>query len=237
MNTAKKAFIMAAGFGSRLRPATLHTPKPLVRVNGVRIIDTAIRALHENGIYEIYVVTGYLAECFAGLEREYPGVRVLYNPDYAAGNSITSLYHAREHLGACVIMDGDIIIRNPKILTPEFEQSCYCCMWMEDTREEWILRHRNWIVTDCLEEGGTGWALRSISLWTEEDALRMKDQLTFEYEHNGLRNVFWDYVPMLIYPDQYTIGIRRIREDDMTEIDSFEDLCRLDPSYQAMKEG
>ena len=65
----------------------------------------------------------------------------------------------------------------------------------------------------------------------------MKDQLTFEYERNGLRNVFWDYVPMLIYPDQYTIGIRRIREDDMTEIDSFEDLCRLDPSYQAMKEG
>lgn len=31
-------------------PVTLDTPKPLIRVNGVRMIDTVIRALQENGI-------------------------------------------------------------------------------------------------------------------------------------------------------------------------------------------
>ena len=46
---------MAAGKGERMRPVTLHTPKPLVRVNGVRMIDTVIKALHQNGITEIYV--------------------------------------------------------------------------------------------------------------------------------------------------------------------------------------
>ena len=56
----KRAIIMAAGMGNRLHPVTLKTPKPLVKVNGTRIIDTVISALHENSIKDIYIVTGYL---------------------------------------------------------------------------------------------------------------------------------------------------------------------------------
>ena len=55
---------MAAGFGNRMHPVTLETPKPLVRVNGVRMIDTVIRALHDNGVFEIHVVVGYKKEQF-----------------------------------------------------------------------------------------------------------------------------------------------------------------------------
>ena len=51
----ERAIIMAAGFGSRLVPITLNTPKPLVRVNGVRMIDTLINAILEAGIEEIYI--------------------------------------------------------------------------------------------------------------------------------------------------------------------------------------
>ena len=35
----KRAIFLAAGIGSRLVPITLNTPKPMVRVHGVRIID------------------------------------------------------------------------------------------------------------------------------------------------------------------------------------------------------
>ena len=45
----KRAIIMAAGFGNRMYPLTLTTPKPLVKVNGVRMIDTVVDGLRSNG--------------------------------------------------------------------------------------------------------------------------------------------------------------------------------------------
>ena len=82
MHKVQRAIIMAAGLGNRMRPVTLTTPKPLVKVNGIRMIDTVIEGLHQNGIYEIYVVVGYLKDQFMGLEQEYPGVRLIENPYY-----------------------------------------------------------------------------------------------------------------------------------------------------------
>ena len=71
MFKAERAIIMAAGFGNRMKPVTLVRPKPLVTVNGVRMIDTVIQGLHRNGIREIYVVVGYLKA------REYPGLQLI----------------------------------------------------------------------------------------------------------------------------------------------------------------
>ena len=115
---------MAAGMGNRMRPVTETTPKPLVTVKGRRMIDTIIQALHQNGIYEIYVVVGYLKERFGSLPEEYPGLTIVENPDYLTANNISSLYYARAHLGSCVILDGDQLVEDPEILMPEFSRSC-----------------------------------------------------------------------------------------------------------------
>ena len=66
---AKRAIFIAAGFGARMVPITLNTPKPLVRVRGKRIIDTLLDACLEAGINEIYIVRGYLAEQFDQIGR------------------------------------------------------------------------------------------------------------------------------------------------------------------------
>lgn len=67
---AKRAIFIAAGFGSRLVPITFNTPKPLVRVHGVRIIDHLIDACLEAGINEIYIVRGYLADQLEAISKK-----------------------------------------------------------------------------------------------------------------------------------------------------------------------
>ena len=46
---------MAAGFGSRMVPVTLNTPKPLIKVHGKRIIETLLDAVLDAGITDIHV--------------------------------------------------------------------------------------------------------------------------------------------------------------------------------------
>ena len=87
---AKRAVFIAAGFGSRLVPITLNTPKPLVRVHGVRIIDRMIDACLEAEINEIYIVRGYLADQFDQLLYKYPMIKFLENPGYNEANNISS---------------------------------------------------------------------------------------------------------------------------------------------------
>lgn len=57
-----RGFVLAAGFGTRLRPLTEHVPKALVPVCGEPLLKRSIDLLHENGINEVAVNAHYLAE-------------------------------------------------------------------------------------------------------------------------------------------------------------------------------
>ena len=75
----KRAIFLAAGFGSRMVPITLNTPKPMVLVNGKRIIETLLDAVVRAEIEEIIIVTGYLGEQFEVLLKKYPNIKFVYN--------------------------------------------------------------------------------------------------------------------------------------------------------------
>ena len=232
MHHAERAIILAAGMGERMRPVTEQTPKPLVPVRGRRMIDTIITALRENGITEIYVVVGYRREQFAALPKQYPGLTLIENPDYAETNNISSLYYASAYLENTIILDGDQIIRNPEILRPEFDRSCYCCYWTEKETSEWLLTLENDVVIACSRTGGRrGWELHSVSFWSEEDGARLRKHLKQEYE-SGNREIYWDDVALTCYPGEYQLGVRPMNDGSLVEIDSYEELCALDPSYQ-----
>ena len=223
---------MAAGKGERMHPVTLQTPKPLVQVNGVRMIDTVIRALHQNGVTEIYVVVGWLKEQFLPLEREYPGLKLIENPWFETCNNISSLYAAREHIGDAIILDGDQIIYDSTILAPQFERSGYNVVWQPDETREWMLTVENGVITSCSRIGGkNAWQLYSISRWSREDGEMLRRHLELEFEEKQNRQIYWDDVALFCHPEDYKLGVREMQSGALIEIDDLQELAALDAAY------
>lgn len=232
MHKVKRAIIMAAGKGTRMRPVTENIPKPLIKVNGMRIIDTIIKALHDNGIFEIFIVVGYKKEQFKVIEENFEQIKLIENPYYDTCNNISSLYVVRDYLEDSIILDGDQIIYNPLILAPEFEYSGYNAVWTEEDTSEWLLNVEKGFITSCSRTGGSkGWQLYSISRWAREDALKLKRQIEVEFIEKQNRQVYWDDIPIFNYLSQYQLAIRPMRREDIIEIDSFSELVRIDNSY------
>ena len=234
MSRIQKAIIMAAGLGNRMKPVTLDTPKPLIKVNGKRMIDSIIDALHENRITEIYVVVGYKKEQFYEWAKDKAGITIIENNLYDTCNNISSLYAAREYICNSIILDGDQIIYNKAILNSEISKSGYSCVWTDNQTDEWLLTlNEERIVTSCSRTGGkNGWQLFSVSRWTQEDGKKLKHFLEIEFDQNNNRQIYWDDVAMFCHPKNFELTVYPIKKDDILEIDSFEELCQLDKVYK-----
>lgn len=234
MNKVKRAIIMAAGIGKRMRPVTFETPKPLIKVNGVRMIDTVIEALHSNGISEIYVVVGYLKEKFYSLENEYEDLKLIVNPYYDKCNNISSLYVARNYISNAIILDGDQIIFDQNVLKTDFELSGYNAVWTDGVTNEWLMQvNENKIVKSCSRTGGKrGWQLYSISRWTEEDGLKLKKYLEIEFKEKNNRQLYWDDIAMFKHFDDFRLGIYPMCKGAVVEMDNFNELIEKDESYK-----
>ena len=176
MPKVENAIIMAAGLGTRMRPLTNEIPKPLVKVNGKRMIETIIQGLRKNGITDISIVTGYLADKFNFLTSKYSGLKLINNPYYQQYNNLSSLYVARNELKNTIILDGDQLINNLDVLDSNFHKSGYAGTWVDNWTDEWIMHtDDNGKVASCDRDGGQdGYRLYSVSKWTAKDSDKLR---------------------------------------------------------------
>ncbi len=227
----KRAVFIAAGFGSRLIPITLNTPKPLVRVKGVRMIDTLLDAVIAAGIEEIYVVRGYLGEQFDQLLYKYPMIKFIENPLYNEANNISSAVCARHLLKNAYVLEADLVLYNPDLIRKYQYTSNYLGVPVETT-DDWCFETKNRVITR-LKVGGTNCHhVYGISYWTEVDGAKMFEDLKKVYEMPGGKERYWDQVPLEYCKENYEVEVRNCTFDDIIEIDSFTDLKKIDSSYR-----
>ena len=227
----RRAVFIAAGFGSRLVPITLNTPKPLVRVNGVRIIDTLIDACLAAGIGEIYIVRGYLAEQFDQLLYKYPMIRFIENPSYNESNNISSAMAARYLLQNAYVLESDLIISNPSIITKYHYHSDVLGIWKERT-DDWCLDvDKDGNVCEEKVGGLNTYQMVGVYYLNAADGARLANHIQEAFLAPGGKERYWETVPNQVYKGKYKIQVRPCKEEDIVEIDTFRELKQIDKTY------
>ncbi len=226
----KRAVFLAAGFGSRLVPVTLNTPKPLVRVKGVRMIDTLLDAVYAAGIEEVIIVRGYLGEQFDQLLYKYPGIRFVENPLYNEANNISSAFCARELLQNAYVLEADLVLYNPSLITKYQYASNYLGVPVERT-DDWCFEVKQGVITHLGIGGQHCYHMFGISYWTKEDGAKLAGHIKQVYEMPGGRERYWDQVALEYHLKEYQVQVRPCTFDDIIEIDNYSDLKKLDSLY------
>ena len=229
---AKRAIFIAAGFGVRLVPITLNTPKPLVRVFGVRIIDRLIDACLQAGIDEIYVVRGYRAEQFDELCYKYPMIKFLENPVYNEANNISSSLVARNLLSNAYVFEADLLISNPKIIKKYHYTSDFLAI-KKDRSDDWCFKVKDGIIVEE-KVGGEGediWQMVGISYWNEEDGKKLSQDIADVYASPGGKERYWEQVPLVYKKENYRVEVKACFDEDIVEIDTFKELKAIDKTY------
>ena len=228
----KRAVFIAAGFGSRLVPITFNTPKPLVRVHGVRIIDRLIDACLEAGIDEIYIVRGYLSELFDQLLYKYPMIKFLENPAYNEANNISSSLVARYLLSNAYVFEADLLISNPAIIKKYHYTSDFLAI--KKTRsDDWCFRVKDGVIQEE-KVGGEGddiWQMVGISYWNEADGHKLSQDIQEVYQSPGGKERYWEQVPLVYKKENYVVAVCECHDEDIVEIDTFSELKAIDKTY------
>ena len=227
---AKRAVFIAAGFGTRLVPITLNTPKPLVRVHGERIIDSLIDACLEAGIEEIIIVRGYLAEQFDQLLYKYPMIRFLENPLYNEANNISSALVARYLLSNAYVFEADLLLYNPKIIRKYHYRSDFLGIRTERT-DDWCFDVSDGIIREEKVGGTDCWQMVGISYWNHDDGQKLSQDIAEIYAAPGGRERYWEQVPLVYRKNRYRVELRECTAEDVVEIDTFRELKQIDKTY------
>ena len=217
----RNAIVLAAGFGMRMVPINLSTPKALLEVNGEKLIDRLIRQLKAVGVNDITVVVGFMKESFEYLIDEY-GVELVVNEEYAVKNNLHSLALVADRIYNTYIVPCDIWCdSNPFDATELY--SWYMVSDLID--EESSVRVTRKMELAITPEKCAGNAMTGITYLLEPQASIVREKLkTMDVEEYA--ECFWEET--LYTKDRMIVQARVVRSTDVVEINTYEQLRDLD---------
>lgn len=135
MNT----IILCAGQGTRLKPLTNDKPKCMVELFGKPLLNWQIDILHECGINDITIVTGYKKEVI-----DYDNITFFSNPDFSSTNMVETLFCANKVMFDNIIVSyGDIIYEKSVLDSLISSNDEISVVVDQNWKDLWELRFKN----------------------------------------------------------------------------------------------
>ena len=225
----QNAIILAAGYGMRMVPINLETPKGLLKVNGEPLIERIIKQLHEVGIYDISVVVGFMKEYYEYLIDDYK-VKLVVNSEYAAKNNLHSMKLVTDRINNTYVIPCDIWCECNPFRTHEF-YSWYMVSEMVDDDSTVRVNRKMELVSVPAMNGGN--AMIGISYLRGEEAQKVRDEILRLSEDVRNDGAFWENA--LYEKDRMIVSARVVRADSAVEINTYEQLRELDHKSSQLK--
>lgn len=226
----KRAIFLAAGFGSRLVPITLNTPKPLVLVHGKKLIETLLDACIEAEIEEIIIVTGYLSEQFEVLLKKYPNIKFIKNDIYNEANNISSAYLVKDMFENTYVLESDLYLYN-KNLIRKYEYKSNFLGRKVNMTDDWCFEVKNNIITKQKLGGYDCYQMYGISYYSNEYKEQISKDIEKVFKSPGGKEKYWEQVILDVCKNNYKIHLRECKDGDIIEIDTFNELKQIDKTY------
>ena len=80
-------------------------------------------------------------------------------------------------------------------------------------------------------EGPDTWQMVGISFWNDEDGKKLKEDIQAVYDSPGGKERYWEQVPLVYRKQHYAVEVRECKDEDIVEIDTFNELKAIDKSY------
>lgn len=225
----QNAIILAAGFGMRMVPINMTTPKAFLEVNGERLIERLICQLHEIGVKDITVVVGFMKDHFEYLIDEY-GVKLAYAPDYAFTNNLHSLSKVSDRINNTYIVPCDIWCdRNP---FDNYElYSWYMVSDLVDDNSDVRVNRKMELVRVAPNAAGN--SMVGISYLTGEEAQKVKEKIREYASIPEYNDKFWEEA--LYTKDRMVVQAKVVHASDVVEINTYEQLRDLDSNSNQLR--
>ena len=223
----KGAVILAAGYGMRMVPINMEIPKGLLKVHGQCLIERTIEQLHEAGVTDIKVVTGFLMEQYEYLIDKY-GVELIYNPEYMTKNNLASLRCASKYIDNTYIIPCDVWCKD----NPYGKTEPYSWYMVSDkmSGQSTIRVTRDLQLARADEYMGA----RMIGIaYVEGDVARELRDTVQRMCGNPLHdNSFWEDA---LFASKTRINARIVADSDAVEINTYEQLREFDNNSNQLK--
>ncbi len=226
-NIPQRAVILAAGYGMRMVPINTETPKGLLEINGEPLIERIIKQLKQVNIHEIYVVVGFMKEKYEYLIDIY-NVKLIYNPEYSSKNNLHSLKYVKNYLNDSYIIPCDIWCRHNPFSKNE-SHSWYMVSDLAD--KEHCEKENNRL--EMLSKKDTDFMI-GIAYLLKEDADIVIKRLNTMCKNSKYDDCFWEET--LYKNDRMFLSNKVVDSRDVVEINTYEQLRRLDESSNNLKD-
>ena len=196
---------------------------------GEILIERQIRQLHEAGISDITVVTGYRKKDFRYLHDKF-NVEIVENDDYYRYNNPSSLIRVVDRLKNTYICSCDNYFAE-NVFETTVDKAYYAASFFQGESNEWgLLSDASGRITGIDHSPKDMWCMMGHVFFSGDFSLRFKQILIEEYKNESTRKKLWESI-YEEHLNELTMSVRKYPVGVIYEFDSLDDLRQFDDSY------